>query len=77
MPDIFTVKEVQDYFRIGRNSIYKLLGSNQIQSVRVRNKYIIPKQSILDFLNISSYNDTSTSNNEVCNVVSLKAEVTQ
>lgn len=77
LPDILTVEEVMYSLQIGRSSTYKLLRTNQIQSLRVRNKYLIPQHCLLDFLHASSYNDTSTHNNEACNIVSLETEVVQ
>ncbi len=35
---------------IGRNKVYELLKSGEIKSIRIGNKYIIPKKSVIDFV---------------------------
>jgi hypothetical protein len=51
--DIVSFSELRTMLRIGRNSAYKLLSSNQIQSRRMTDtgKFIIPKKSVIDFVN--------------------------
>lgn len=49
-PDIVTPKEIQDMLRIGRNTVYELLRSGEIKSLRVGKKYIIPKSSVIKYL---------------------------
>ncbi len=48
--DVLSVQDLYNILPIGRNSIYKLLNSNTIKNIRVGNKIIIPKQSLIDFL---------------------------
>jgi hypothetical protein len=50
--DIVSFSELRTMLRIGRNSAYKLLSSNQIQSRRMTatGKFIIPKKSVSDFV---------------------------
>lgn len=57
-PDIVTVEDVMVMIGIGKSSVYALLRSNQIRHVRVGRKYIIPKQSIMDFVYGVCYNNT-------------------
>jgi len=51
--DIVSLSELRTMLRIGRNSAYKLLSTNQIQARRMNDtgKYIIPKRSVIDYVN--------------------------
>ncbi len=48
--DVLSVQDLYAILPIGKNSIYRLLKSNTIKNIRVGNKIIIPKQSLIDFL---------------------------
>ena len=48
--DILRIKDVQQMLNIGRNKVYELLKSGEIKSIRIGNKYIIPKKSVIDFV---------------------------
>lgn len=52
-PDVLSVKDLQNILRIGRSATYALLRENKIKTLKVGNRYIIPKQSVIDFLNIN------------------------
>lgn len=52
-PDVLSVDELQQILRIGRSAAYTLLRENTIKTLKVGNRYIIPKQSVIDFLNIN------------------------
>jgi hypothetical protein len=51
--DIVSFSDMCTMLRIGRNSAYKLLSTNQIQARRMNDtgKYIIPKKSVIDYVN--------------------------
>ena len=49
-PDIVTPDDIQKMLRIGRNSVYDLLKQGKIKSLRVGKKYLIPKTSVINFL---------------------------
>ena len=49
--DVLTPDEARQFLRIGRNSIYKLLAEGIIQSTRIGRKYLIPKNSLVQFMN--------------------------
>lgn len=51
--DVVTVDDVTKMLRISRVSVYKLLGSGRIFTLKCGKKYIIPKRSIIDFLAVS------------------------
>lgn len=52
-PDILSVDDLQNILRIGRSAAYNLLKGNRIKTLRIGNRYIIPKQSVINFLDIS------------------------
>ena len=49
-PDVVTVKELCQMLKIGRNTAYELVKYDRIYSVMVGKKYIIPKQSVINYL---------------------------
>lgn len=49
-PDVLSVEELQSVLRIGRSATYDLLKENKIKTLKAGKKYIIPKQSVIDFL---------------------------
>ena len=48
--DIVSVDDVMKMLHIGRTAVYTLLQNGSIRSVKVGRKYIIPKQSVSDFV---------------------------
>ncbi len=50
--DIITPNDLYDILPLGKNKIYKLLRNNAIKNKRIGNKIMIPKQSVIEFLNI-------------------------
>lgn len=48
--DVVTVEELCEILRIGKNSAYMLLKNGEIRSRRLRNKYIIPKLELINYL---------------------------
>lgn len=48
--DIVSVDDVMKMLHIGRTAVYTLLQNCSIRSVKVGRKYIIPKQSVIDFV---------------------------
>lgn len=52
-PDVVSVEDVQVMLHIGRNAAYRLLQSGAIATIRVGKKYIIPKESVIDFLGLN------------------------
>ncbi len=49
-PDVVSISDLQSMLRIGRNTAYGLLKSGAIQSIKVGQRYIIPKTSVIEFL---------------------------
>lgn len=52
---IFTTSEACGYINLCWNSLKKLIDGGDIRVVRVGRKYLIPKQSIDDFINRDSF----------------------
>lgn len=50
-PDIVKVKDLQKMLGIGRNFAYELISKEIIKSIKTGNLILIPKQSVIDFLN--------------------------
>ena len=48
--DIVSVEDVMEMLHLGRVTVYNLLKSGRIHTLRVRKKYVIPKKSVIDFL---------------------------
>lgn len=52
-PDVVSVDELQEMLKVGRSIAYKLLKDNHIKTIRIGNKYIIPKKSVINFIDSS------------------------
>lgn len=52
-PDVLSVEDLQNILRIGRSATYTLLKENKIKTLKIGKRYIIPKQSVIDYLNIN------------------------
>jgi excisionase family DNA binding protein len=50
LPEVLTPKEVRAFLRLGRNAIYAALQGGKIRSVRVGQKFLIPKAALREFL---------------------------
>ncbi len=48
--DILTVEELCEVLRIGKNTAYKLLKSDEIKSIKIGKIYKIPKKSVKKYL---------------------------
>ena len=52
--DIVTVDEVMKMLRLGKNTVYSLLKSEQIKTLKVGARYIIPKTSVIEFVTLTN-----------------------
>lgn len=50
MPEVLTPKEVRAFLRLGRNATYAALQDGRIRSVRLGQKFLIPKAALREFL---------------------------
>jgi len=57
MTDILTAVEAAAELRVSKKAVYRLLSAGKLKSVRVGKKYLIPRALLLDFLNVSCYNE--------------------
>jgi len=55
-PDVWSVQLLAKNLGVGKNAAYELVNSKRIHSVRVRQKILIPKSGVLDFLAENEYN---------------------
>lgn len=49
-PDALSVKDLQDMLGISKNSAYKLVNERKIEHTKVGKRFIIPKASVIAFL---------------------------
>ncbi|MBR4450309.1 MAG: helix-turn-helix domain-containing protein [Clostridia bacterium] len=49
-PDILTIEQLMEMLHIGRNSAYSMLKDGLIKTIKVGKKYIIPKKSVIEFI---------------------------
>ena len=49
-PDVITVDDIMKMLGIGRNVAYSILKSGVIKTIKIGKRYIIPKQSVINFL---------------------------
>lgn len=52
--DIVTVDEVMKMLRLGKNTVYKLLKDDKMMNVKVGARYVIPKQSVIEFVSTTN-----------------------
>lgn len=50
LPELLTPQHLIRYLPIGRNAVYELLNAQRIRSVRIGQKFIIPKAALREFL---------------------------
>jgi len=59
--DVVSIDDISEMLNIGKSSVYNLLQGNQIRHVKVGKKYIVPKQSVIDFVSGFCYNNLAIS----------------
>ena len=52
--DIVTVDEVMKMLRLGKNTVHKLLKDDKITNVKVGARYVIPQQSVIEFVSTTN-----------------------
>jgi excisionase family DNA binding protein len=57
LPDVLTVREAARLLRVGRNSVYEAVRRNELPSVRIGRRLLIPKHALEDFLRGHSNGD--------------------
>jgi len=56
LPDILTVRQLQDVLSIGRSKAYALLRCGEIKCITIGRQIRIPKKYLLDYLQQLGYN---------------------
>lgn len=56
VPDVLTVKQLQEVLSIGRNRAYRLLNNGEIPYIKIGKQMRIPKVYLIDFLSKAGYN---------------------
>ena len=50
LPDVLTPRQVMGYLQLGRDSVYQLLSSGALPSVRIGRTYRVPRRSLEQWL---------------------------
>ena len=50
IPEIMTFKECQEILRVGKNTLLDLLHSRELDGFRIGNRWRIPKESVVEFI---------------------------
>ena len=50
IPEVMTFKECQLLLKIGKNTLLELLHTRQIDGFRIGNRWRIPKESVVEFM---------------------------
>ena len=50
-PDVVDINELQTMLRVGRSTAYEMLKNGTIKTIKIGKRYIIPKRSVIEFLN--------------------------
>ena len=74
-PDIVTVEQIMEMLNLGKTKVYNLLKDNSIRHLRVGNKYIIPKKSVIDLFDNLWHNDCQAINGKLNQVT--KGDIVQ
>jgi excisionase family DNA binding protein len=49
--DMLSVEDVMEILGVGKNATYELFRTKEIQAFRLKNRWKIPKQAIIDYIN--------------------------
>ena len=52
--EILTVEDVMEILNIGKNAAYDLFRSGDIKCFRLKNRWKVPKQAVIDYINNQS-----------------------
>ncbi|WP_338980137.1 helix-turn-helix domain-containing protein [Fusobacterium nucleatum] len=52
--DVLTVKETREILRIGMNSMYTILQSGELKSIKIGRIYKIKKEDVIEYINRKS-----------------------
>jgi len=49
-PDIMTFKECQQYLKVGKNTLLRLLHDKKIETFRIGNRWKIPRAAVVEYI---------------------------
>lgn len=52
--DVLTISDICEILHIGKNTAYRLLQEGEIPNRKIKHKYIIPKNGIIEYLKLIS-----------------------
>ena len=52
--EILTVEDVMEILNIGKNAAYDLFRNGEIKCFRLKNRWKVPKQAVIDYINNQS-----------------------
>lgn len=52
--EILTVEDVMEILNIGKNAAYDLFRNGDIKCFRLKNRWKVPKQAVIDYINNQS-----------------------
>ena len=55
--DMLSPQDLQKILKIGRSSVYSYLADGTIKSIKIANKYRVPKTFLLEFLDKADRNE--------------------
>lgn len=50
IPEVLTLKECSTLLKVGKNKMLELLHTRQIEGFRIGNRWRIPKESVVEFI---------------------------
>ena len=50
IPEIMTLRECQELLKVGKNTMLSLIHGGTIQGFKIGNRWKIPKESVIEFI---------------------------
>lgn len=50
IPEVMTLEECRNILKVGKNTMLDLLHTNRIEGFKIGNRWKIPKESVVDFI---------------------------
>lgn len=58
--DVMTVYDVAEALMVGKNRIYEMLESGEIEGIRLKHIWRIPKQNLINYITKGRYKGTNS-----------------
>lgn len=59
-PDVMSIQQVQDALGVGRTTVYRLVRTGTIRSIRIGRVYRVPKKYLMDYILKPCYDEQTT-----------------